>query len=276
MLQRKEFSALKFIPLIALIGAGERIEFPNRLIDEIEQSNVTHMPIDFWIDALAGQPVPVMKNIFRGLIILEKNLNGIGGSVASNIWVLKAIDRYIPDNELIDLISWALENKSQNPYTPFGTHSGDEEYLDFLKVYRVENRPGLLRRYSSHRNDIYARNERMLDQREKLAKQAKEERRLKRQLDAAARRDKYREVNFIRRELINDLSNKKLHERLAWLANTELPLASLPADLFEPDQASVDLLDAYDKLKLLRKVAKHKGKWLKIHRTIINFTIRSA
>ena len=64
-------------------------------------------------------------NLFRGLVLCERDFNWIGGSVASNIMVYREIASHPfmqrHKDKLDELIDWTLQNRGRNPYTPFGT-----------------------------------------------------------------------------------------------------------------------------------------------------------
>ena len=69
-----------------------------------------------------------LVDFYKGLIIAEKNILSSGGSVASNIYALKYVSKRLKPQETYELILWALSNKSNNPYTPFGSLRGTEDF----------------------------------------------------------------------------------------------------------------------------------------------------
>jgi len=57
-------------------------------------------------------------NLFKGLVIIEKQLNWLGGSVAGAIWIYKIIqERNLDTNKII--ADFGLKN-SDNPWIPYG------------------------------------------------------------------------------------------------------------------------------------------------------------
>ena len=64
-------------------------------------------------------------NLFKGLVLCERDFNWIGGSAASNIKVYREISSHPfmqrHQDKLDELINWTLQNRGRNPYTPFGS-----------------------------------------------------------------------------------------------------------------------------------------------------------
>ena len=79
-------------------------------------------------------------NLFKGLVLCERDFDWIGGSAASNIKVYREISSHPfmqrNKDKLDELINWTLQNRSRNPYTPFGTwrYSGCKSVED-MKVW---------------------------------------------------------------------------------------------------------------------------------------------
>ena len=69
-----------------------------------------------------SEPLPEtkLKNLFRGLVITEKELEWTGGSVAGAIWVFRTYERRFK-NRSETLTDWALRNRGPNSYVPFGS-----------------------------------------------------------------------------------------------------------------------------------------------------------
>ena len=60
-------------------------------------------------------------NLFRGLVIAEREYELSGGSVAANIWVLRILQERITKFETRSLLEWAMKNRGTNRYTPTGS-----------------------------------------------------------------------------------------------------------------------------------------------------------
>ena len=79
-------------------------------------------------------------NLFKGLVLCERDFDWIGGSAASNIKVYREISSHPfmqrHKDKLDELINWTLQNRSRNPYTPFGSwrYSGCKSVED-MKVW---------------------------------------------------------------------------------------------------------------------------------------------
>ena len=82
-------------------------------------------------------------NLFKGLVLCERDFNWIGGSVASNIMVYREISSHPfmhkHKDKLDELINWTLQNRGRNPYTPFGTwrYSGCKS-IDDMEAWDLE------------------------------------------------------------------------------------------------------------------------------------------
>lgn len=63
--------------------------------------------------------------LFKGLVLCERDFNWHGGSVASNINIFRKIKSHPimkkNQNKLDELIDWTIKNRGRNPYTPFGS-----------------------------------------------------------------------------------------------------------------------------------------------------------
>lgn len=63
--------------------------------------------------------------LFKGLVLCERDFQWGGGSVAANIGVFRAIKSHFEikcdHKRLNELIDWAVKNRGNNPYTPFGS-----------------------------------------------------------------------------------------------------------------------------------------------------------
>ena len=69
--------------------------------------------------------------LIRGLVIVERELKWIGGSVSGAIWVFHVYEkRFSPAH--IEVANWVLKNRGQNPYLPFGDQSHARNYEEYL------------------------------------------------------------------------------------------------------------------------------------------------
>ena len=59
-----------------------------------------------------------LRNLVRGLTIVELELDWCGGSVAGVIWVYQRFESRFPD-KADEVANWVLA-RSKNPYAPFG------------------------------------------------------------------------------------------------------------------------------------------------------------
>ena len=72
---------------------------------------------EFWKPIAEPLSKPDLENLFRGLVIAERELKWLGGSGASAIWIFHAYQRRFEDAS-IELANWALINRGRNLYIP--------------------------------------------------------------------------------------------------------------------------------------------------------------
>lgn len=74
-----------------------------------------------------------LVGIFKGILLIEKELNWIGGSVASGVWIYKFIQKRKLDPEY-NIANWALKN-TNNPYIPFGSiNHNSKNVVDYFLI----------------------------------------------------------------------------------------------------------------------------------------------
>ena len=82
-------------------------------------------------------------NLFKGIVLVEKNLRWMGGSVAGGIWVYSNIRKRHLDFDY-QIANWALQT-TENDYIPFGfTNHGVKSAVAYF----------LMQRDFSHRKEI--------------------------------------------------------------------------------------------------------------------------
>ena len=69
--------------------------------------------------------IDALVYLFKGLVLCERDFQWIGGSVAANIGIFRVIKSHFEikcdHKRLNELIDWAVKNRGNNPYTPFGS-----------------------------------------------------------------------------------------------------------------------------------------------------------
>lgn len=86
----------------------------------------------FWHSETKNLEDKKLISLFKGIVIVEKELNWIGGSVAGGIWIYKEIiKRNLDDN--YSLANWTL-SITNNPYLPFGsTNYESKSILEYFE-----------------------------------------------------------------------------------------------------------------------------------------------
>ena len=238
------------IKLLRSVGAKGCLDEDDRFAfkrkDEINRKTSV-----FWKSIAEKLSKQDLENLFRGLVIVERELNWIGGSVAGAIWVFREYKQRFADSS-IELANWALKNRGRNLYIPFGglTHAANyHEWID-LKELKAE-------RYSEHLR------EQQLQRKEKLIREEKRfESHEERLRDGEVRATLVKEYN-------RNLSLAALGDRLNLIARSDMPLESVDSKLLNEILVEFPTLDAATKKVLLKKIDRRdRGFWGKIRRIL--------
>ena len=130
-IDRKEIES-KFIDLMIDIGKNHQTftHRNNPIVVNQRVRGITNMPSD----------LESLINLFKGLVLCERDFRWMGGSTASNIRVYQHLINH-PDikdsqDQLDEILDWALRNKGDNGYTPLNTH----RYFRCVSLDDVKNR----------------------------------------------------------------------------------------------------------------------------------------
>jgi hypothetical protein len=187
-----------------------------------------------------------LVNLFKGLVIIERELKWTGGSVAGAIWVYRVIQerRLDNDNEIAD---FGLRN-CDNPWVPFGSsYYGNrtaKDYFSFreekakIKVVKADRYDKVLRR-------VEGRKEKRVEAIAELRKLSKEQRGeiLKNLLEKYSTSTTKQRLEII----ADDLKYPPEYYPLEWINLTTEEIQKLPIELIKK---------LYDKLS-----TKTKGQW---------------
>ena len=80
---------------------------------------VNRQSIETWDSTLTELSDTDVVNLFKGIVLAEKTLNWIGGSVAGGVWIYRNIQKRKLDNDY-QIANWALMT-TDNSYIPFGS-----------------------------------------------------------------------------------------------------------------------------------------------------------
>ena len=250
------------LKLLIDIGTTESIQV---LLDEnkarLEKSGINRSGPDFWAASCAQLSKTDSLNLFKGLIIAEKEYRLSGGSTAGNIWVLRTISKTLEPAETFDLIDWALGHRGNNEYTPFGRFGVDRFYERFgrevLATCEQDYLEHLLSKYSILK-EARSVEKKELDDRIKQEKIRERGHFLNNRNEESERR---RTVLSREIELVSKMSQI---ERLNWIVETKIPIYAVPISLFAIDEI-VSLYSGYPDLRLIvEQLGPHKGHWKKL------------
>jgi frataxin-like iron-binding protein CyaY len=194
-----------------------------------------------------------LEDLFRGLVIAERELNWMGGSAASAIWVFD-IYKLRFENTFTELADWALKNRGSNLYVPFGGKTYSSRYNEWVDENQCKEE-----RYREHLR------EQISEQKEKIFRQ---EKRLECQ--------KTRLINGeVRAKMVKEhnerLSSVDIIERLELIVYSDMPLESVDNELLKEAFGKSLVLDSKIIDNLLGKIDRRdSGSWGKIKRTLLS------
>jgi hypothetical protein len=222
------------------------------------RSGLNRESSDFWSRVCSQLTLAQIKELFVGLVIFERDLRLLGGSVSGNIFVFRILDRRMHPNDMYEMAKWAIDARGENAYTPFGSIKGDRLFEAFGRDAAVQDRFTFLAYLFSKGDEERARKE----------VQRKKDEVTKRQLILSGKslivsvhKSKSTEARKRRDAELLLASGMSQTERLRWLACTKLPLAAIPTNLF--DAAEVENYDITSKLMeaIVQKLTGEKGTW---------------
>ena len=190
------------------------------------------------------------EHLIRGLVITERELKWIGGSVAGAIWVFKVYERRFPPYH-IEVANWVLENRGHNSYLPFGCSSSARNYDEYLWQQHARERNF---QYHLNRQDE-----------QKKAKKRREEKRIE---DHMARLEQGKERTAKVRRFNAELASIPISKRLGVIASSGMPLEVVSKELLEGTLDAAASIDAETKSKLIQLIDRRKrGIWGRIKNT---------
>lgn len=236
------------ITLLDKIVELKREEQPTieRLMAEFPQLGANEWIIRYgstqeWADIAARYETPALDWIIRVLIVAQRDLNWLGGSVAAPIWLFRAyIDR--SDGDAERLARWAVANRGRNEYIPFGSAWGSS--LEEWRKWKVDGP----RRIAEKRREEQAHRE------AKVLRLQERQRAHEQRRRAAKSRGKAIAAVLERLERMSPL------ERLGVVASDRsLPLGALPPALIRSLLGAAAELDADTRAALLGRIDRRRS-----------------
>jgi hypothetical protein len=205
-----------------------------------------------WVKVAEPLPQGDCENLVRGLVIVERELEWVGGSAAAAIWVFQAYERRFPSS-FVDLANWVLQNRGGNLYLPYGGQTyarNHDEYLEERRASRL--------RYQDH-----------LD-RQKKQQEAKKLCEEKRAEDHISRREASKERAERVTSFNAELTTIPVSLRLDVIAKSDMPLEAISEDLLVDATNAVTSLGVETRLSLIRRIdRRNRGIWGRIKRASI-------
>jgi hypothetical protein len=239
---------------------GELTEGLRHLLSRLESSGINRRGPEYWDIVCSRLNKKEQCDLFKGLVIAERELRLSGGSVSATSKVFRALSDSMPLVDAYNLAVWSA-GMSPNSYTPissinahgilrsFREHMLSSGFLNFSQAYA-----SAVARFERERRDAHKRRQ---AETQRLAET--------RQSEKAA-------INSVKENRRDERSSKRLEqlktalglqpsERLRWLATTTLPLPSIPFDLFDVDTMRDAQLTRETLYQLLSKLEGQKRHW---------------
>jgi hypothetical protein len=210
------------------------------------RNSINRLGWQTWADKAKDLSDTELIQLFTGLIVIERELKWLGGSVAGAIWIYKAIQRrqLDKDNSLAD---WSLRN-CENTYIPFGTsYYGKRTIADYYKYHSEKAASKVIKaeQYDKVLKRVTGRKEKRAEEIAELRKLSKEAR------------------GQIRNELQLKYSTASIQERLELIAGDDkYPPEYYPAEWISIPDTEIEKLPVELIKKLYDKLStKIKGEW---------------
>jgi hypothetical protein len=242
----------KVICMLRSVGAKGCLDEDNRLA-LVRKDRINRKAISFWETIAENLSRSDLENLFRGLVIAERELKWIGGSAAAGIWVFRIYEQLFKDTS-VELANWALKNRGSNRYIPFGGYTHATSYDAWVTENQVKEG-----RYGEHLR------EQQCQQEAKVARQVK-----RLECHKARLRDGKMRATLIK-EYNESLSLVDVGERLKLIANSDMPLESVDKELFNEVLVEFPALDTETKNILLKRIDRRdRSSWGRIKRILLS------
>lgn len=124
---------IKMIPKEALIeiGTNQKINSEQKVVLS-KLDDINRKSHKFWHSSIIDLDDETLVKLYKGIVIVEKELNWAGGSVAGGVWVYKEIVNRKLDNNYF-IADWTLSITNNN-YLPFGsTNYGAKGIVEYFQ-----------------------------------------------------------------------------------------------------------------------------------------------
>lgn len=234
---------------------------PNFSREALEANGMNRKPLDFFRKHCSHMSASELIALFRGLVLTEKHMRLLGGSVASNIWLLRILSERLEPADTYKEIAWALENRGDNPYTPLGSLGGDRLFNEFGREVLTHCKSNYLSCFAFKISMLEAEKRRMREIAEEQNKIAKQQERI--QVQEARHKESVARATYLKSE-IKKLNGMTCAERLSWLVKSNLPIPAIPIDYFQIDFVKANY-DGQPPLDLIvTRLKGHKKHWSKL------------
>jgi hypothetical protein len=240
------------IELLRSVGAKGCLNADDRLA-LVRKDRINRRGKGFWKPIAEKLSKPDLENLFRGLVIVERELNWMGGSGASAIWVFLVYQKRFEDAS-IELANWALTNRGRNSYIPFGGRTDVNSYDEWIAEKKLRRQ-----RITEHgRHQLFQQEEKII-RREKRLECYKA-----RLHDGKVRAKLVKEYN-------KSLSLVDIGERLKLIAHSDMPLESVDSELLDEVLCDSPSLNTKTINILLEKIDRRdRGSWRMIKRALLS------
>lgn len=196
-----------------------------------------------------------LELLIRGLVIIARELEWLGGSAASAIWLFLIFEERFSLHSNV-LADWVLRNRGRNQYLPYGGRTDAASHTEWIAEQRAKELGQV----------THEENQRRQQQEKEQQREMREEfheKRCSEGLDRAKMVQKYN----------SSLASMSTSDRIKAIIASEMPLEAVNHLLLQDILHNVLSVDKDTKLELLTKIDNRKrGLWGKIKRKLLRPT----
>lgn len=231
-----------------------------QVLTTLDTSGINSNGPEYWDTVCAALSQAERCNLFRGLVIAERDLGLTGGSVTATSKLFGKISDSMPLADAYGLAIWAAETTT-NPYTPISSMKAHGILRSFREHMLNSNFRNFSQAYGSAVAGFERAKRAKTKRKQEEATMLADERQSQRFAANKEKQSRRDERSSDRLTQLKEVERLPLSERFRWLASTTLPLPSIPFDLFETTdinevQLTRDILD-----QLLSKLQNQKKHW---------------
>lgn len=255
---RDSLAALQRLGEVGYLTAETRA-----VLHGIESSGVIGWGAAQWDNVCARLSQNQQSDLFRGLVIAERDIGFAGGSVSVTTVLFKRISDAMPLEDAYRLALWAAQT-SHNVYTPISSINAHSILRSFGEYMLNSGFRTFSEAYASAVVAFEREKRAASRRRQEEAQRSADDRRSQKVAANQEKKSRQHDMTLQREAQIRHAAALPLSERLRWLASTTLPLPAIPVDLFEIAELDDKKITNESLEELIIKLQGHRGHWAKL------------